>query len=186
MVKETANRGEVYFCQRRVFFQNLREELFSIFVDNIPEGKDVGWLRDLFNKDGLAVDVFIPARGRRVSNSRFGFVRFKTLGEANAAARRWDGASVGKEILMVKLADVGGKPRTVRRFEGRGSECSGRDLREDVTELTKSPKSIRLDQVFGRTMDVIEVTAGINIKKRRVNLEAFEEQEEWLNLTIVA
>ncbi|CAM8963597.1 unnamed protein product [Rhodiola kirilowii] len=187
MEKEVVRRGESC-CRQRwgMYFQNLRKELFSIFVDNIPVGKDAGWLRDLFIKEGQSVDEFIPARGRRVSNSRFEFVRFKTLEEAKAAIRRWNGAFVGKELLMVKLADVGVKPRTVSQYVGRGFERGWRDLREEGAVPARSPKSTRVDQVFRRTKDVIEVSAGLNCKKRRVFLEAFEEQEEWLNLTIVA
>ncbi|CAM8968723.1 unnamed protein product [Rhodiola kirilowii] len=182
MEKESVVRGERSFRQGRGrYFQNLREELFSI--DNIPVGKDVGWLRAMFNKVGQLMDVFIPAKGRRASNSRFGFVRFKTLGEANAAVRRWNGANVGKEKLRVMLEDVGGKPRSDCRFEGRGLEYNWRCLGEEGVEPARSPKSTRVDQILQGNKEVIN---GQNCKKRRVELEAFEEQEEWLNNTLVA
>ncbi|KAL9659182.1 hypothetical protein QQ045_011070 [Rhodiola kirilowii] len=114
MERETPLRG--------ADFQNLRVELYSIFIDSISMGKDVAWLRALFNQDGQSMDVFIPTRARRATNSRFGFVRYKTLMEAKAAIRRWNGANVGKAKLLVMLADNGGKPRAARRFDRRWPE----------------------------------------------------------------
>ncbi|KAL9673562.1 hypothetical protein QQ045_029822 [Rhodiola kirilowii] len=181
MERETPNGQKPYkvernFQRRRwVNFHTLREELYSVFVDNIPVGKGVEWLRALFSKDGQAVDVFIPARGRRVSNTRFGFVRYKSLGEARAAIRRWSGANVGKAKLLVLLADNGGKPRSGLRCVGKGQQGDLKGLGEvrKGYQLQEGDKLIASQEGHFRT-------------KRRVKFEAYQEKEDWLRLILVA
>ncbi|KAL9679291.1 hypothetical protein QQ045_017149 [Rhodiola kirilowii] len=83
-------------------FQFLRETLFSVFVDNIPGDKDASWLRKVFDSAGNIMDVFIPSKERRASNSHFGFVRFKELEEALAAINRWNGSLFEREAVAAK------------------------------------------------------------------------------------
>ncbi|GMP99308.1 hypothetical protein CsSME_00046825 [Camellia sinensis var. sinensis] len=50
--------------------------LFTIFVDNIPWSMSPKELFSLFIKFGVVKDVFIPNKMRKLTKSRFGFVRF--------------------------------------------------------------------------------------------------------------
>ncbi|KAL9679083.1 hypothetical protein QQ045_016937 [Rhodiola kirilowii] len=176
MERETLHGGDINPQQKRgdrnpqqkrgVDFQNLREELYSIFIDNIPVGKDVSWVRALFNQDGQSVDVFISARGRRASNSRFGFVRYMTLGEAKATIRRWNGANVGKAKLLVTLADNGAKPRAGGRFERWRSELPVRDRCKGGAVSVWRPKIVGADLGTQARNEVNEASKGQNYKKK--------------------
>ncbi|KAL9665263.1 hypothetical protein QQ045_020678 [Rhodiola kirilowii] len=163
---------------REDYFRNLRAELFSVFIDNIPEGKGVDWLRALFNKDGKPMDVFIPARVRKATNSRFGFVRYKSLEVAEAATRRWNGAIVGKAKLLVSLVDKGGKPNAACRVERSWPEVHVGDHRIGGG----SPDG--LFKRGGASMGIQANREGEvannskNFKRRRVKMEAFQEYED--------
>ena len=46
------------------------QPLFTLFIDNLPEGVDQGWLRKTFNNYGVVKDAFIPyKRSKRTSSS---------------------------------------------------------------------------------------------------------------------
>lgn len=51
-------------------------EIFTLYVDNIPEAKDQQWLRSTFNKFGVVKDAFIPWKRSKRTGSKFGFVRY--------------------------------------------------------------------------------------------------------------
>lgn len=53
-----------------------KEELFTLFVDNILDDRDQHWLSRTFNKFGVVKDAFIPRKRRKCSGNKFGFVRF--------------------------------------------------------------------------------------------------------------
>ncbi|KAL9663833.1 hypothetical protein QQ045_019225 [Rhodiola kirilowii] len=101
-------------------FLLLRESLYSVFIDNIPRDKDAFWLRKLFSSVWKTLHVFIPFKERRETKSRFGFVRYKDLEEAQAAISRWNGSSFGNCRLVVKLADSGGRPKSFLKGSGVG------------------------------------------------------------------
>ncbi|KAL9683503.1 hypothetical protein QQ045_015325 [Rhodiola kirilowii] len=169
--------------------QSLREELFSIFIDNIPVNRDERWIRALFSKDGKAQDVFIPARGRRATNSRFGFVRYKTLREALASVRRWNGAHVGMAKLVVSLADNGGKPRSRVRNARRKAPHLDRVGSKDVANSFWRSKSIGGKQGFEAPKAVNDSGGGQHSqhsKRRIVKMESFPEQEDWARTSLVA
>ncbi|KAI8534970.1 hypothetical protein RHMOL_Rhmol10G0138600 [Rhododendron molle] len=72
-----------------------RGELFTLFVDNLPEDEDpLSWFRQFFNQFGAVKDAFIPAKRSRVSDRRFGFIRYNCATAANVAISKSNG--VGK------------------------------------------------------------------------------------------
>ncbi|KAL9663144.1 hypothetical protein QQ045_027983 [Rhodiola kirilowii] len=89
--------------------------------------------------DGQPMDVFIPIRGRKATNSRFGFVRYNSLGEAKAAIRRWNRANV-EANLVVMLADTGGKPRDGGRVVRRRQELPVGDRGKEGLTAVWKPK----------------------------------------------
>ncbi|XP_028069374.1 serine/arginine-rich splicing factor 2-like [Camellia sinensis] len=78
--------------------------LHSVFVDNIPLKMDVKSLFKLFTKFGIVKDVFIPFKRRKVSNSRFGFVRYDCYVASDIAIQKANGLLVDDKVLVVKNA----------------------------------------------------------------------------------
>ncbi|KAL7243399.1 hypothetical protein ACSBR1_015738 [Camellia fascicularis] len=78
--------------------------LFTIFVDNLPKAMDVKSLFKLFTKFGIVKDVCIPFKTRKVTNLRFGFVRFDCHVTTDIAIQKANGLLVDNMMLEVKNA----------------------------------------------------------------------------------
>ncbi|XP_058185686.1 uncharacterized protein LOC131302911 [Rhododendron vialii] len=50
------------------------KEMYMLFVDNIPESKDLQWLSKTFKMFGVVKDAFIPRKRSKCSGNKFGFV----------------------------------------------------------------------------------------------------------------
>ncbi|KAL9686607.1 hypothetical protein QQ045_031000 [Rhodiola kirilowii] len=132
-------------------------------------------LRKLFDSSGIIMDVFIPSKAQRVSNSRFGFVRFKEMEEAQTAISKWNGLVFGRCRLVVKLADCGGKPRFLMSVSEEGQHWG-------FSETRRGPNLFKgVDVVTSK-----EANVQISAKKRLVSLEVIPENEEWLLRSAVA
>ncbi|XP_028051975.1 uncharacterized protein LOC114256504 [Camellia sinensis] len=99
-------------------------ELFTVFVDNIPESMNPKKLFGLFTKFGIVKDVFIPKKRRKITGSRFGFVRYDCSVAAEIAVQRADGLWCDDKALKVKGAefvrgDHGSLGDLIRGFKGR-------------------------------------------------------------------
>ncbi|GMP84960.1 hypothetical protein CsSME_00038289 [Camellia sinensis var. sinensis] len=81
-----------------------RNGLYIVFVDNIPRSVDANSLFKLFKKFGVVKDVFIPFKRRKVTNSRFGFVRFNCHVASDIAIQKANGLLVDDKVLAVKYA----------------------------------------------------------------------------------
>ncbi|KAL7197887.1 hypothetical protein ACSBR2_020416 [Camellia fascicularis] len=88
--------------------------VFTIFVDNIPNSVNPKGLHNLFTKFGVVKDVFIPNKRRRITNTRFGFVRFDCKVEANVAVQKGNGLWVDdkaiegrRDSITVKADEIG-------------------------------------------------------------------------------
>ncbi|KAI8569461.1 hypothetical protein RHMOL_Rhmol02G0281300 [Rhododendron molle] len=97
-------------------------ETYTLFVDNIPEDKDLQWLQRTFNKFGVVKDAFIPWKRSKRTGNRFGFVRFDCHISASMAVSRLNGLWVEDKKLFVKEACFGRiaklkEPRTHERRE---------------------------------------------------------------------
>ncbi|KAK5776169.1 hypothetical protein PVK06_044128 [Gossypium arboreum] len=80
-----------------------RNNVRTVYVDNIPDSIHWKGLRALFNFHGNVLDAFIPVK-RSKEGKRFGFVRFAKLEDAQRAIARLDGfVMLGKKI-WVKMA----------------------------------------------------------------------------------
>lgn len=75
-------RGEKEADYKITGVRKFRSRLYSLFVDNISKHKYASWLRSIFSKEGRVMNVFIPSRWRVPTNTKFGFIRFKSLAEA--------------------------------------------------------------------------------------------------------
>ncbi|KAL7193522.1 hypothetical protein ACSBR2_025185 [Camellia fascicularis] len=89
------------------WFENQRASLFTLFVDNLPESMVPRKLHDLFNKFGVVKDVFIPQKRRKVTNTRFWFMRYDCSIAADVAEQKANGLWVDDKSLLVKVAEYG-------------------------------------------------------------------------------
>ncbi|XP_028105769.1 serine/arginine-rich splicing factor SC35-like [Camellia sinensis] len=90
-----------------------RDRWITVFVDNLPDSFDPKGLFSLFNNFGVVRDVFIPNKRRRISSTRFGFVRYDCRVAANVAIQRANGLWVEDRALKVKEADFNSDQRRV-------------------------------------------------------------------------
>ncbi|KAL7168367.1 hypothetical protein ACSBR2_038748 [Camellia fascicularis] len=81
--------------------------VFTVFVDNLPASLNPKGLFNLFIKFGVVKDVFIPQKRRRITNTRFGLVRFNCYVAAKIAVQKANGLWVDDRPLQVKLAEFG-------------------------------------------------------------------------------
>ncbi|CAL5415164.1 unnamed protein product [Camellia sinensis] len=82
-----------------------RASLYTLFVDNLPESMNPKNLYTLFSKFGVVKDVFIPQKRRRLTNSRFGFVRYDCSIAATVAEQKANGLWIDDKSLSVKVAE---------------------------------------------------------------------------------
>ncbi|XP_028071277.1 serine/arginine-rich splicing factor SC35-like [Camellia sinensis] len=77
---------------------------FTVFVDNIPTVMDAKALYKLFTKFGIVKGAYIPFKRRKVTNTRFGFVRYDCRISASVAIQKANGLFVDDMMLVVKMA----------------------------------------------------------------------------------
>ena len=89
----------------------------SLFVDNIPNGIDRGWVRRLFERHGEVCDLFISTKKRKNKSAAFGFVRYTSFEEAEQAIAELHHHAVRGQKLWVSMAKYGkdGSPVTATR-----------------------------------------------------------------------
>ncbi|KAH7862757.1 hypothetical protein Vadar_009108 [Vaccinium darrowii] len=76
----------------------------TIYVDNLSDDMDTEWLGQIFSKYGRVVDVYIPFKRSKNFRTKFGFVRFNTVVEAEEAIADLDGISIRDKKMRVKMA----------------------------------------------------------------------------------
>ncbi|KAL7257903.1 hypothetical protein ACSBR1_004093 [Camellia fascicularis] len=96
--------------------------VFTIFVDNIPNSVNPRGLHNLFTKLGVVQDVFIPHKRRRITNTRFGFVRFDCNVAASVAVQKGNGLWVDGRRWVEVSTDHRSYAKAVI-----GKTCGGRD-----------------------------------------------------------
>ncbi|KAH7837048.1 hypothetical protein Vadar_008956 [Vaccinium darrowii] len=97
-------------------------DVVSVYVDNLSEDMDAEWLGQIFSKYGRVLDSFIPKKRSKAYQSKFGFVRFNSLREAEEAIAdlnvevakgnrflKQDGAHLGKSTGKSYAEAVVGK-----------------------------------------------------------------------------
>ncbi|KAL7208298.1 hypothetical protein ACSBR1_030118 [Camellia fascicularis] len=108
--------------RREVWRKEASKGLFSVFVDNIPYKMDPKALFHLFTKFGVVRDVFIRQKRRKVTNTRFGFVRFDCSVAANIAVQKANGLWVEDRELKVNMAEYGRiEDRSAKRNQSGGN-----------------------------------------------------------------
>ncbi|KAL7177659.1 hypothetical protein ACSBR2_030924 [Camellia fascicularis] len=98
-----------------------RVSLYTHFVDNLPESMNPKNLYDLFAKFGVVKDVFIPQKRRRLTNSRFGFVRYDCSIAATVAEQKANGLWIDDKSLSVKVAEYDKHTKSRQRLRSTAS-----------------------------------------------------------------
>ncbi|KAL7230538.1 hypothetical protein ACSBR2_008916 [Camellia fascicularis] len=93
-----------------------RTSFFTIFVDNIPRSVNPKGLYNIFSKFGVVNDVFISQKRRKLTNTRFGFVRFDCSVAATVAVQKVNGLWVDDTAIEVKHVAFGKE-----KVEGQGA-----------------------------------------------------------------
>ena len=89
---------------KRSSARDQSNEVYSLFVDKIPQGLATTWLRHLFQRFGLVVDIFISTKIRKSCKDGFGFVRYSTIEAATKAIANLNGLAVQGRRLQVSMA----------------------------------------------------------------------------------
>ncbi|KAL9677806.1 hypothetical protein QQ045_015642 [Rhodiola kirilowii] len=153
--------------------QRFRERFVSLFVNNIPEGRNSSWLRSTFSQVGKVVDVFIPINKRSNTGSRFGFVRYQSLIEAENAINRWNGLEVGGKKLAVKLEGLSKDSKPSEEMEDQPHKNHPHKIwRAKVIHEENPEKESKKASEANRNKD----PAGM----KKVEIQAVEENKSWL------
>lgn len=78
--------------------------LFTLFVDNLPEDVGINWFRKFFNQYGVVKDAYIPIKRSKITNRRFGFVRYNCATSIEVAISNANGFWIEDRKLFVKVA----------------------------------------------------------------------------------
>ncbi|KAH7835357.1 hypothetical protein Vadar_025426 [Vaccinium darrowii] len=153
----------------------------TIYVDNLSDDMDTEWLGQIFSKYGRVVDVFIPFKRSKNFRSKFGFVRFNTVVEAEKAIADLDGISIRDKKMLVKMAtfkviqNQGDEhfryPSTMKKPDTRKVDANAINLKGVYSE--KEAGKSYADAVVGRSS-----------APRRISVNAIGN--EWLTRSVVA
>ncbi|KAL7263119.1 hypothetical protein ACSBR1_001323 [Camellia fascicularis] len=92
---------------RGVWNSRTNVSIHSVLVDNLPEAMRAKGLYSIFSSYGVVVDTFIPNKRRKMTRSRFGFVRYNCSVTADMAIQKANGLWCDDKALKVKMADYG-------------------------------------------------------------------------------
>ncbi|XVF31684.1 hypothetical protein REPUB_Repub17cG0013000 [Reevesia pubescens] len=115
-------------------------EVFTVFVNNLPQRATVNWVAKVFQKFGKIEDVFILFKKSRWGR-RIGFVRFSSLADARRAVWNLNGVWFLDQKIGVNLEKY--KPRKAfwRKSDGdRNANIRSRELNETGEESEQSDK----------------------------------------------
>ncbi|KAH7846796.1 hypothetical protein Vadar_018287 [Vaccinium darrowii] len=142
---------------------------------------DVEWLGQIFSKYGRVVDVFIRYKRSKNFRTKFGFVRFNTVVEAEKAIADLNGISIRDKKMLVKMASFkvvqnqGGEhfrnPSTVKKPDTGKVDANAINLKGVYAE--KEAGKSYVDAVVGRSH-----------APRRISVNAIGN--EWLTRSVVA
>ncbi|KAF5959503.1 hypothetical protein HYC85_000712, partial [Camellia sinensis] len=144
----------------------------SWLPDNISNAMDAKTLFNLFTKFGIVKDVFIPAKRRVVTNSRFGFMRFDCHVAADIAIQKGNGLLVDDMVLEVKKATY------VKNIRDEQSRSRPRIIRKYFeTNRNKVEVSLAGQRSFAEVLkEVSPIVAG----KANLSLKINDDGHGWL------
>ncbi|KAH7849140.1 hypothetical protein Vadar_013572 [Vaccinium darrowii] len=96
-------------------------DLYTLFVDNLPNKTEVPWFRKFFSNFGKVIEAFIPNKRSMKTGNKFGFIRYTNNRSAINTIAQASGLWIGRRNLIVKQASYGrrnhrqdhGKPTSI-------------------------------------------------------------------------
>ncbi|CAL5354750.1 unnamed protein product [Camellia sinensis] len=129
----------------------------------------------LFNKFGAVKDVFIPAKRRIVTGTRFGFIRFD--------------CSVAKNLAVQKANDLWAENK---ELEVKNARFTKPQLKQHKAESSKHLKIVLqrrskqdLTVAGGQKYYAEAVKSGATDRKDYLVAKAFELDNEWLSMSLI-
>lgn len=149
--------------------------IYSVFVDNLPEAMRAKGLYSIFSNYGVVVDTFIPNKRRKLTRSRFGFVRYNCSVAADMAVQRANGLWCDDKALKVKMADF------AKDYGMKYKAGSTMQSRKFAEEPTRTRAGYQGKRSFAEV--VSDKLAGPNTT---CTIKAFEEGNGWLYESVIA
>ncbi|KAK8585423.1 hypothetical protein V6N13_050402 [Hibiscus sabdariffa] len=133
---------------------------FSVFVGNLSPKVHWRYLKKLFQKYGRVLDVFIPHK-TDLSGSKFGFVRFPSMREAEISVIMFGGAWVVDRRIQVNIAKF--RCRSSYWREKHPQDVSRAAVHQNVRTNFNGPMDKKL-----RRKALYEEVQGTRIKMKEV------------------
>ncbi|XP_028089322.1 uncharacterized protein LOC114289755 [Camellia sinensis] len=141
-------------------------------------------LFQLFAKFGIVKDVFIPKKRRKITGSRFGFVRYDCSVAAEMAVQRADGLWCDDKALRVKGAEFKREdPGKIKQSEGTNQRAQNM-VRNSHWADHRGGKQTKQD--LGGPKSYAEVVGkGLAQGREEVVVHASEEGNGWLYESLI-
>ncbi|KAL7217518.1 hypothetical protein ACSBR2_010884 [Camellia fascicularis] len=149
--------------------------IHSIFVDNLPETMRAKGLFSIFCNYRVVVDTFIPNKRRKMTSSRFGFVRYSCPVAADMAIQKANGLWCDDKALKVKKADYSKEYGTKQQA---GPSMQPRKFAEKLNSSHVG---------YQRKRSFAEVVSGkASGSNSSCIIKAYEEGNGWLYESVIA
>ncbi|KAL7174982.1 hypothetical protein ACSBR2_028731 [Camellia fascicularis] len=130
-----------------------------------------------FNKFGVVKDAFIPSKRRKVTGSRFGFVRYDCKVAAEMAVLKANGLRCDNKALKVKKAEF-------KKGEVKQHAMTNRGDDPMMQRPQRSFGHRRMDGIGRRSFAEV-VQSGGSIEKMKLGVKAFEVGNGWLYDSVI-
>ncbi|CAL5378234.1 unnamed protein product [Camellia sinensis] len=149
-------------------------EIHTIFVDNLPESMDPKGLYNIFTNYGIVKDVFIPNKRRKLTRSRFGFVRYACPVAADMAIQKAHGIWCDNRALKVKIADFG-----QGKVENQQALITP-DGRRGIVTTSRVPSMVQKGKSYAQVLG----GQGL-ISNSSISIQVNEEGNGWLYESVI-
>ncbi|KAH7840166.1 hypothetical protein Vadar_013560 [Vaccinium darrowii] len=156
-------------------------EVITIYADNLTDDMDAEWLGQTFSKYGRVIDAFIPRKRSKNFMSKFGFIRFNSVAEAESAISDLNGVIIRDKKLLVKMATYSG----VKEYSGKLNYPFSTERFQKGIQGVKDNKQIGVSSSKTTGKSFVEAVVGkvsSNPKEISVNISG----NEWLTRSVVA
>ncbi|XP_028099290.1 serine/arginine-rich splicing factor 2-like [Camellia sinensis] len=153
----------------RSMHQRSESGIYIVFVDNLLESMEPKGLYTLFNNFGVVQDVFIPHKRRKMTRSRFGFVRYNCSIAASMAVQKANGLWCDNRALKVKAVDF------VRRKEAHKRPLYLPTQRQDMRGAGQVSWKIKGKEFYAHV-----VSGKRSIASANLTLKVYEVGNGWL------
>jgi len=162
--------------------------MFTLFVDNLPQGYSSFELRNLFSNHGYIADAYVPHIQRCRVNGRFGFVEVLAWEQGERLIHEVDGKEVGSMKVKVKWAKY---PRRRGHLKDPGLHGRGNEQSEKWNSWKKGafPTKMIDSRLWGTKQQPARVTmidepGKLKKTAKVVTIEELQDNLEWLDRSL--